>query len=232
MYVRKRVYPVRARPTTYAPRRLPFKRARYTKTRIRKLPADETKIADIASANYLLNTTGTVNLVNAVALGSDNFNRIGRKLYMKYLMVRGSVRGVPATNTIDDYARMAIVYDKQPNLALPSYSDIFTSTTAAGATSSSSDCFTNESNKNRFIILKDYEIDFTGVYQGSNQFPTTVVKWYIPLKKKMSHYLGTTAAIGSISSGALYFVTRARNGTAGSENIQFTGTFRLAFTEG
>lgn len=211
-----------------SPRKRKFaKRSNLLRMRVK----DEIKQVDIVSANYAFSTTAVLTLVNGVALGSDNFNRIGRKVFMKSLQVRGSIR--PSTTpTVSEYMRCFVVYDRQTNGAAPAYADIMSMTTSAGATSATSESLPNEANKNRFVILKDYQFDFSGT-PGNNMTTndTQVINWFIPLKNCVTHYLGTTAAVGSMTTGSLYFVTISRALAIGATEWQFTGAFRLRYTE-
>lgn len=224
-----------------AKRKTPFTRAmvarrwqqkrRRRPTMLRMKVRDEIKQVDIVSANYAFFTTPVLTLINGMALGSDNFNRIGRKVFMKSIQVRGSIRP-SLTTTLAEYMRIALVYDRQPNGAAPAYADIFQMTTQAGATSSTSESLPNEANKNRFSIIKDFQYDYPGnVGPNQNTSPSQVINWFIPLKDSVTHYLGTTAAVASITTGSLYFVMVSRALAVGVAEWQFTGAFRLRYSE-
>jgi len=200
-----------------------------------RLPRNEPKEVDLANANYPISTTASITLLNGVALGSDNFNRIGREITMKYLRVKGDIRetGVAGGN---EYCRIAIVYDRQANFAAPVYTDIFAVTTNAGVQSSTAESLPNEAKADRFLILKDFTVSLpsstAGVASGNNvPFDTTLIDWYIPLKGLGVKFLGTGSTIASITAGSLYMVVIGRAAAAGTEVWEFTGSLRLNYVE-
>lgn len=85
--------------------------------------------------------------------GAAGFNRIGQKVTLKSLRVRGQVMNI-ATAT-QDVGRIIVVYDKQANAALPNWADLITSISAAGAATTNVLCGLNMANRERFIVLAD-----------------------------------------------------------------------------
>lgn len=85
--------------------------------------------------------------------GSGYNQRIGRKIFLKYISIRALVKPVaPATFTpsVQNF-RIVLLYDRQPNLALPGVGDIFQE--AAGLTVLA---FHEDKNRDRFVTLWDY----------------------------------------------------------------------------
>lgn len=161
----------------------------------------ELKVIDTAQAQYACTTTGSVTLLNGVATGTDFTNRIGRKIIMKSVQIRGMVR--PATSTpTSAVCRVIIGYDMQPNTALPAVTDVLLAATG--------DSMLNLNNRDRFKMLMDKQVTmgFYNTTASSSVADHTVVnvKKYI----KLNHdtiFDGTTAAIGDITSGSLFLLT-------------------------
>ena len=91
------------------------------KSALRLLAASkETGYIDVAAADYVLDTTGSVTLLNTVAQGAAVTQRVGKKIVMKGLQCRGNLQNGSTANS-NDVAFM-IVYDKRPTGALPTVS--------------------------------------------------------------------------------------------------------------
>ena len=87
------------------------------KSALRLLAASkETGYIDVAAADYVLDTTGSVTLLNTVAQGAAVTQRVGKKIVMKGLQCRGNLQNGSTANS-NDVAFM-IVYDKRPTGAL------------------------------------------------------------------------------------------------------------------
>jgi len=134
-----------------------------------RVPKQELKAFDLALTNTQMNAPGTppvAQVVNAMLLGSDYFNRIGRKTYMKSLHFTGWI--YPAATSAADYGRIVVLYDAQPNTALPAWNLTFTDANAAGAAEILSGLNLNQ--RERFQILADERFQLP-----SNSFAATVV---------------------------------------------------------
>lgn len=190
----------------------------------------EKKGVDIALTSANFNTTGSFTLLNATVPGASEQNRIGRKISMKSLMIRGWVRYNQAGTTPgDDLLRCIVVYDRQPNGATPVISDILQDTDQAGTASSSITANINLSNADRFKILRDW---FWAVPQvvgiggaatqngqitdcGAKEFS---FKTFINLNGMETHYnAGTAGTIADISTGALFLVTYGARASADAQ---------------
>ena len=106
----------------------------------------EKKVVDTASASYACDTTGSVTLLNSMAQGSDFTNRIGRKYTNVAVQLEGFLG--PQDNSIGTTkCRVMLIYDSQPNGALPAIADVLTAST--------SNAFMNLNNRDRFKVLCD-----------------------------------------------------------------------------
>lgn len=160
-------------------------------------------------------------LITPPVLGTGTNNRIGNKVQLKSVRVRGLIQpNNNAFSTLVEILRHIIVFDRNPNGALASYADIIQAISSAGATSSTVFSSPNINNTNRFIILRDSQVvtpaaqvNITPTLTSSIAIDqTTKLSFdeFIPLKKLQSQFKATAGAIGDITSGALlmFFVSR------------------------
>lgn len=182
----------------------------------------ERKVIDTASADYSISTTGSVTLVNGVAQGSDFTNRIGRKWTMTAVQLSGYIHPNGSSDNVSGtHARLLLIYDSQPNGALPSISDIFTA--------SSSNAFINLNNRDRFKIVYSHSCAL-GPYDNSISHFTDNTVSLVDVYKKVNLDVindGTTAAIGDIQTGSLLLVTIGDLATP----YLFTGAVRVRFVD-
>ncbi|QGF19351.1 capsid protein [Antarctic virus CAA_003_44] len=147
-------------------------------------------------------------LINATAQGTGTFNRIGTKTTIKSIQFRFSIEPVGA-QAFNDVARMIMVYDKQPNRVLPSFSDIIQSKSNIGAVNSGVDAYKNIDNTERFQILMDQQFYLPGVKIGydtsfSSNFNGTYSKF---MKVRLPvQYQGTAnpPTLSEVNSGAIF----------------------------
>lgn len=174
-------------------------------------------------------------LLNGIAVGANEYNRIGRRTEASYLRIDGFIdptNGV--VNASADLFRIAIVYDRQSNGTAPAYGDVFADTDSSGATTSTVHSHPNVDNRFRFAILKDKKFyvpssnggSWTGVQADTEQ--NLKIKWFIPLNGLVTHFSGDGAGIGPIATGSFYmFVVAAVTGVPG--DVSFVGKSRFCF---
>lgn len=183
---------------------------------------------DIGPADYALNTTGSIVLLNAVTQGAAVTQRVGKKIALKGLQCRGLMIA-DATAVVNDVAYL-IVYDKRPTGALPNITDILNTI--------NSNSMNNDANAGRFSILKrvdEYLIgnpSFTGAVSNALTDKTGCGQdWWLDLKGRETVYkAAATGSIGDIEQGALYLVTVGSN-AAGTTDATLTVGFRLRFLD-
>ncbi len=189
----------------------------------------EIKAIDIAAANYLFRvpaTASNVILLNGVQTGAAFYNRVGSRIEMKNLHIRGFVNN--AATTIAQQGRLLIVYDRQPTGALPVISDILQSRDQAGTATTAGASEINLDNRDRFQIVRDMEYylppctNTAGVLTNGPQFPAQDdqqfdINEFIKLKELTTHFKSTSnpATIADIATGALYacFVSSSQDST-------------------
>lgn len=114
----------------------------------------EVKTVDVLVTTNILSTTATFTTLNGTALGTEVFQRIGRKIRMKSIHIRGRIiRNAAIVQASDDYARVIVFYDSEGTTS--TLSDVLESDDATGATASNVTSFTNTANFSRFKILSD-----------------------------------------------------------------------------
>jgi len=172
-----------------------------------------------ASATYPFNVTGDIELLNNVQAGSLLVNRTGSRIMMSQLQIRGVVKS--NINTTVASCALYIVYDRQPQGALPAITDILDSV--------SSNSFQRLENRDRFSILLRRRWSF----EGSTAAPTSDTIRTVDSVLYLNRPTTFTAGAGSdiiqdIRSGALYAVF-VGDAPANSTALQGDLAFRLVF---
>lgn len=186
--------------------------------------AKEKGYLDTAAADYALDLTGSVTLLNPVPQGAGVTQRVGKKIIMKGLQCRGNLQNGSTANSND--VAFLIVYDKRPTGALPSVSDILVSAASVA--------MNNDANAGRFSILKRHDDILIGNLTAAANYTEAAVKscdWWLDLKSKPVVYKAAgTGAIGDIEEGALYLVTVGQV-AAGTAAAAMRVAFRLRFLD-
>lgn len=185
-------------------------------------PAGELKYVDLATATYALNTTGSVTLIPVIPEGTDQTERIGRRVHLKSVQFRGYA--VSNATTLVTYGRMLVVWDRQPNKALAALTDILLS--------ASSFAYSNLDNSDRFVTLVNKSIVLAGNgTTAGQQTERSMVdcSFYRRLDHTMK-FSGVDGTIGDINSGALLLVTVGST-VAGTADGDLTGSFRVRFLD-
>lgn len=184
----------------------------------------ERKTVDLTSATYACDTTGTVTLLNGVAIGDDFTDRDGRRTTMKSLFIRGTVYPIDET-TEPTLARIIVVYDRQSNGAAPVFADLLTVTTSVA--------HLNLNNRSRFQIIADEQFFIgkvtttaTQTYAGSPTGHSVNIFRKLNLETQFS---GTGATVASIATGSIYMFTVGNQ--AVNAGCIFQVATRIRFTD-
>lgn len=164
--------------------------------------------------------TGSSFLLNGIGVGAQVFNRLGRQVLMKSLILNvaitqqnGAVNG--------QTCRYMLVYDRQANTGAQVNAQILDNSTAVPWTQK----VKNLDNSQRFLILRDrtFIVKPNLVDEGQYQLND-----YIKLNLPVQFNAGNTATIGDIQTGSLYlwFFDQAPLGLI---NLRFQGAARLHF---
>lgn len=204
--------------------------------------AYEIKTVDIPATTTTISTTGTFNLLNGIQEGSSFFNRIGRKVTMKSLRFIGNIKAGTA-GALDEYSRIMILYDRQPNAAFPVTSDVLASVDNTGSSTSTSYDHLNMNNAERFLVLADIRIDAPNLQSAAQQSPSvgSVIDYtknevnidrFIKLTNLETHYKSSSnpAVVSDINTGSLILFTLGKNASA-TQNLTLTWSSRLRYMD-
>lgn len=177
---------------------------------------------DLAAGSYNLDTTGTITLLNTIAVGASNQQRVGKRIMLKSLQCRGyQITNSAAISTATAYL---IVYDKRPCGVLPAITDVLDSATATS--------MNKDDNSGRFRVLK--RVDRLLVGSVGNQVGARSgfeENWFLSLKNLPMVFNSVgTGAIGDIDEGALYLIT-VGNSVAGTLAATGVMGFRTRFLD-
>lgn len=168
----------------------------------------EKKYFDVAVASYSCSADAPARtLLNGMDQGSTALTRIGNKINMDSIQVKGLI--MPGQDTVTDptHVRIMIVYDKQPNGAVWGVTDLLTS--------SSSNSFRNMAYQSRFKVIYDKTFAMGGFIQDvvnhaydSNSCVRSInIYKKLPADARNSQYTGAGAGIATINTGSLYMLT-------------------------
>jgi len=171
----------------------------------------------VSSTGELVPSTGTL---HAIAQGTGESQRIGRKATLKYIGVRYTAfldSGTIPTAT-HDTLRVILYHDKQCNGTAAAVTDILETANYQS--------FNNLANKERFRILSDKTHTLVS-RAATTSYGEDAVDTQIHLKVNLPiEYSSTTGAIGEIRSNNINFLVLSSGG-----HCEFSGKCRLRFDD-
>jgi len=197
-----------------------------------------TKYVDYSAATRVCSDS-RIHLLNAIASGTDSYQRTGRVTIAKSLKltITFTMLSSPVTVFPGDIARLIVLWDRQGETT-PVSSDIFLDTSAAGTTQTSYAGYKNPNNKSRFIYLYDKRVQLpsfiitTAGAVASTPCPQMPngAEWTseldIDLTGLTTRYKDTGSTVASISEGSLHFFILGGVAAASSGwNVSFTSRF-------
>lgn len=216
-----------------------------------KRPRGELKGVDTALTGStwlnISNTNGLCDVLNLVQEGNGSYNRIGRKIKLRSLRIRGTVKATLAEEAVTGNfygitGRMVVVWDKSPNGAsIPTFDTIFGYTEQDGT-----EVGVNEfaplryDNTSRFSVVRDkcFVLNPVGDNNSGGAQDRMNVSMYIDefinLKNRETSFNSTAnpMTIANISTGALYIYYRADYNTANTTTLNLSnGIARLRYTD-
>lgn len=197
------------------------RRGGYNVGRMNSKPKTELKAIDVASTALDFTQAGALITLNIPTVGAELYQRVGRKIYMQSVHIRGIVTLV--ATSLQDLGRMIIVYDSQPNATTFALADLLKDSNAAAASTANSEI--NLNNRQRFKILRDDQLllsagtftagvltNFTIIDPIKNSYN---IDMFIPLNGLETIYNATNGGTASdITSGALYLFNVSQSGTS------------------
>jgi len=181
----------------------------------------ELKFIDVTNQSNVPHTTGLFSgatLLNGIATGTDASTRIGRRVTIKSLLIRWSIR-LSASTTGGSPVRILVVYDRQTNAAGAAITDVL-----------KADEFhepNNLSNRDRFITIFDHITEAVSV---ENVYSVSGVL-YKSLNLEQNFNAGTDASIGSISSGSILLYVAGVPSAFGGANLACQYASRVRYTD-
>lgn len=199
---------------SYRKRRLT--RKRYTRKRYNRNV--EYKRKEVTVSNVMIPAaTPVFTLLNGIEEGTGPTERIGRKICMKQLQVRATIKN----QTNDEVVRVMLVIDKQANSTIFSIDDLLTSSIATQG-------YINSLKKvdfaRRFWVLYDR----TYVFDVDS---TEEQRKFIKINKRMNipvNYDDRTDLVASISRNSMYLVTISSDATT---ELNLAMVSRLRYTD-
>lgn len=184
----------------------------------------ESGFVDLAATTYAMNTTGSITLVATIAQGASVNQRVGKKVNLKSIQVRGVCQS-DTTTALANSAWM-LVYDRRPTGALPAITDVLTAAHASA--------FTNDANTGRFKIIRRWQkamIGNLGTAGQATDSSAETVDMYIDMKNLPCVFKAAgTGAIGDIEEGAVYLIT-VGDAAAGTADANAVLGFRTRFID-
>lgn len=179
------------------------------------------------SLNFSLDATGEIPATGQLCLvpqSATENNRIGSKIRIKSIQIKGIMFQVPTTAANSaDMGVIKLVLDKQCNGAAAAVTDVLTTNNLPLA-------LMNLDNRERFEILKEWRILFEATAGVTTAYNNSVrdLNFYKKLDLPIM-FSSTTGAIGEITTNNLFLI--AGSGTAGDDITAVTGTCRIRFTD-
>jgi len=188
--------------------------------------------------NLTINTTGCIQALSNFQQGVGLANRIGNKASMKSLRIRLKVLATGVAETNLNQMRVIVFYDRQPNGAYLSPTDMISQFTSNNATVAG--IWSDNLNSNyldRIRILKDETFRLPGQTSGGlvNQVGPTeqcayLIDWFIKCKDLELVYKSTSnpGVIANSTVGSVQILVMG-DIAAGSEPWQLNGSARARF---
>ena len=184
----------------------------------------EAKVIDTVQTSTTFVAAGSIVTINGCATGTDFTSRIGRKIKMTSVQMRGVI----SPGTLDNICRIIIFYDCQPNGGgAPSVADVLLNHSGGGGSTATD--FMNLNNRDRFKVLKDMTVPVARLSTTATQAvagsPTQHV---VNIYQKLNHeviYNSTGATAAEIATGLMgvLFISTA----AGSSGCTWSSRIRF-----
>lgn len=183
----------------------------------------ELKLIDVNASATDVTLAGTWQLLNGTSTGTDYQLRIGRKIRVKSIQLRGYLRPTDPTTVVPQRWDLYVIYDKQSDGSAP--------TTTAFLENSTAVSFTNLNNRRRFMVLGH----ICG-YLGSNGANGALapggeaIDWGAAVDLE-TIYNGTGGTIADIATGSIYLlsISSTTSGTGTGFTTDMVG--RVRFTD-
>lgn len=194
----------------------PARAATYART---MQPNEKKNIDTSPTVPTVGSAAAAVTCINVSTAGALPTNRVGRRIKLHSVLIRGRFQTAPTT-TGNCPIRLLIIYDKQTNKAAPTASDFFTSDDVTAVN--------NLGNSHRFKILRDILIPSVGTAGPQS----AQIAEYVKINGLETEYIDGAGAgtVADITSGGLFCVIYANNSTA-TAALASSVTSRVRFSD-
>jgi len=209
---------------------------------LKKFDSGDTALAGMA-ATQSFNLLAEVNDAAAQSVcifspptGSGIFNRIGSRVMVRSIQIRGDIVPTNVNNTTRDFCRLICAVDMQANgtAGSPSNSDVL-GNGASPANGYDARSFNNLNNRARFKILMDYKwTNFVGT-QSELLAPgggkVTLIDFYKKVNFPVTFNGGTTGLPADIQTGKIFIIAMGLQTNASAAGHTFQLTTRVRFVD-
>lgn len=198
--------------------------------------------AGVTQAGFTCNATASLVVLNPVTIGSSMWNRVGRKISLKSIRIRGQFLQTGHNDMQSgQYARLTLIYDKQPNGALPSISDVFQDQVNSASDSHATypNSGVNLNNRDRFEVIADEQWYLSGGNQSTSTAGVMTataksmeINLFRKLKGRETHFKADSSpgVIGDLATGSLVLITQG-DIASGDEPWQMNLACRLRYSD-
>lgn len=196
------------------------------------LPPSELKSVDISGTLALDNNglgNGHTTLINGLQLGTERYQRVGRRVTAKRINIRCYVyTSAAAPAVVDDIFRFSVIWDEQPStIASVTAASLWQQVTLAGVTSTNMLSFNNRDNSMRYKTLRSHMVQINAEQQASETYKERILwEWDIPVDYTTQYNAGNTGAISDITTGALYFVAHGNNSASAQWSVDYSVRYK------
>jgi len=196
----------------------------------------ERKVYDLDATIYDADTSSRITALCTPQLGTDMTNRVGRKILVKSVQVRGLVRTerselLTAAQIPAQMCRYMILVDMQPNGALPNITDVLKTANPVSPM--------NLNNRDRFRVLldKSFTLDpwlynttaSTALASASNQIK--YFKKYIKCNQEMIFNATNGGTVADITSGNIFQIVLGNQAVSATNTAEMVIATRVRFLD-
>lgn len=170
-----------------------------------------------------VNTTPVVTLLNGIAQGSDNDQRIGNRVVMTGVDIRLHVTNEVSVKDRLSQMRLILVYDTQTNGTALTTTDVLDAVTIESQH--------NWDNDSRFQVIYD-SVRALNTF-GGTATSVDVYHWFYAKHFQLNHYVrwnGSGATVTSMTWGSLYLIYFGPDAASASD-FDVNGTARLTYVD-
>lgn len=176
---------------------------------------------DTAMSSAAVSTTPVAfGPLNALSQGAAASDRVGRKIQVRSIEMRGYLYGDSAA--VVNHVRLVVVQDKQANGAAPSWTDIYDSNLYYS--------LRNLAKKQRFKILWDKTYTLVGNSSAPQDTTSKHVQMYKKVNIQTDYNSGNAGTVADIDKNSIYVFAIALAGS-GTGDMQWNGTARIRYTD-